>query len=80
MRASSGSVQRDLVVVHEVDRLNDINLAVVRPDGAFGPEGGPNGAAVGNVQEVDDPDAAPVVEVLAGDAYLRQRRSESALA
>lgn len=57
-------VQRHLVVVHEVDRLNDVDLAVGRPRGAGRPERGPDGAAVGQVDEVDKDERADVVGVL----------------
>lgn len=70
MEAACGSVQRHLVIRVQIDALDNVYLAVVWPEGALRPERRPNGAAVGEVQCIDDPETAVVVEVLGRDADL----------
>lgn len=70
MYAAVRRVQRHLVVVHHVDRLDDVDLPVVRPERALCPKCGPHRATVRDVQQVDDPETAVVIEVLASDTDL----------
>ena len=55
MHAAIGRMQRHLVVRVQVDALDNVDLAVVRPESALGPKRRPNGAAVRNVHQVDEP-------------------------
>ena len=59
-----------MVVGHQVDGFDDVDFAIVRPQGAFGPERWPDGATVWDVDKVYDPEGAPVIEILAGDPDL----------
>ena len=59
-----------LVVGHQVDGFDNVDFAIVRPQGAFRPERWPDRATVWDVDEVYDPEGAPVVEVLTGNPDL----------
>lgn len=59
----------------EAEGKKRTDLAVVRPDGAFRPERGPDGAAVRDVLRVEHPQAAKVVEIVRRDADLWYYRS-----
>ena len=65
LRAALERVQRDLVVVHVVDGLDDVDLARVGPHllDAVRPERGPDRAAERDVQGVDDDQRARAVAV-----------------
>ena len=65
VRAARSRVQGHLVEVHQVDGLDDVDFAIVRPEGALRPESRPHRAAERDVCEVDDPEGAVVVEILA---------------
>ena len=56
-------MQRHLVRGHLVDTFDDVDFALVGPFECGGPDAWPDGAAVGDVQDVDDEEAAPVVQV-----------------
>ena len=59
-------MQRDLVARHAVDGFYYVYFAGTWPGGleAEGPEGGPDGAAVGDVQGVEEDEGAEGVGVL----------------
>lgn len=70
VETASGGVQRHLVVRVQIDTLDNVDFAVVWPKRAFGPERRPDGTAVRDVQQVDDPHAAVIIEVLRRDTNL----------
>ena len=70
LRAPREGVQRELVRRRFVHALEDVDLPARGPVGAFGPEAGPDGAAVGDVRGVEDEDAPDGVEVVCADADL----------
>ena len=63
LQTTPGGMQRHLVVRVQVDALDDVDFAVVGPERTLRPECRPDGAAVRNMHEIDDPEAAIVVEV-----------------
>lgn len=70
MKTASGGMQRHLVVRIQIDALDDVDFAVVWPKRALGPKRGPDGATVRDVEQVDDPHAAVIIEVLRCDTDL----------
>jgi hypothetical protein len=70
LEAARGRVQRHLVMVHQVDRLNDVDLAVIRPGGAHSPERGPHGAPEREMHDVNDKERANTIRILRGDTDL----------
>jgi len=53
-------MQRHLVLSVHVDAFDNVDFAAVGPVGADGPEGGPDGAAVGDCVGVEDEEAGVI--------------------
>ena len=63
----------DLIVGVVVHALDDVNFAIVWPEGAFSPKCWPHRASIWNVKEINDPETADIVEVFRGNSHLQGR-------
>lgn len=75
MQTSCSSVEGHLVGSHEVDSLDNIDLAVVGPKRPLRPEGGPHGAAEWKVDDVGNPQSAIIVKSRGLNTDLADERS-----
>jgi hypothetical protein len=69
MGAPGSRVQRHLIRGHQIDGFDYVYLAVVGPEGPFGPECGPDRTSVWEVDYGDDPKTANIVSLLSRYPY-----------